>query len=533
MLIQCTFAVACIANIALIEAFTLSHQHVKAPTPATSISWTSFRSIERSISTTRRTTSSSVHNILKASNIGSENSELGALGLDEKSMEFAMGYLNKHHSEVLRKFAMAFSPLGVTQAKKNAFSGGSFNIESASVVNIQYAKYNESGAPHNSYMELDVTVQIRGEKEPKVERQKVLMDATPNTETRSFRNLDLVPSLQPDSSFEVNTIDDFIRRLNRLCVIVNSLAATGKLVQLGFQIGGDKLALLKEDMYLNQVPHNRYIRKYFYDLAAKAALDAVVACSNGEISNRMTITSLFPESNSSMDSYRLGTLLELIRSVAITLAEQNLRVRVCVQGSMGVGIFTATPKQLSGAATLLQRMDWQSGPGEENEGMVGDYINFGGVGKEHVVDAGEDRRGNEIKQDDVFILLCPQSMIGVDASIMDALSEMVDAVGDRPIILLNPDLTDKISSQGQQNIRGRKERMEFADSFQSIYHFQNIYVSGTSYFPILGAVSKPSHRDPWVAYQRRDGLNNGGEVYVPILSTEKQADGEMILANFD
>ena len=38
-----------------------------------------------------------------------------------------------------------------------------------------------------------------------------------------------------------------------------------------------------------------------------------------------------------MDSYRIGTLLELIRVVAIRLAEENLRVRICVQGSMGVG----------------------------------------------------------------------------------------------------------------------------------------------------------------------------------------------------
>ena len=66
----------------------------------------------------------------------------------------------------------------------------------------------------------------------------------------------------------------------------------------------------------------------------------------------------------------IGTLLELTRSVAIKLAEQNLRVRVCVQGSMGVGIFTGIPKTLSGVSTLLQRMDWQSGEGEENEGLL-------------------------------------------------------------------------------------------------------------------------------------------------------------------
>ena len=112
--------------------------------------------------------------------------------------------------------------------------------------------------------------------------------------------------------------------------------------------------------------------------------------------------------------YRIGTLLELARAIAIKLAEQNLRVRVCVQGSMGVGIFTGVPKQLNGVHTLLQRMDWQSDEGEENEGMVGDYVNFGFVGKEAVVD-GE-------KQDDVFLIICPQNMVGLESSIIGPLS---------------------------------------------------------------------------------------------------------------
>ena len=71
------------------------------------------------------------------------------------------------------------------------------------------------------------------------------------------------------------------------------------------------------------------------------------------------------------------------------------------------------------------------------------------VGKEHVVNAGVDRRGNKIEQDDVFIIICPQSMVGVDSSIIGPLSEMIEAAGDRPVILLNPDLVDKVSSQGK------------------------------------------------------------------------------------
>lgn len=61
---------------------------------------------------------------------------------------------------------------------------------------------------------------------------------------------------------------------------------------------------IKENLYLNQVPHNRYVRNYFYEMAADGVLEAVILCSQGRISNRMKLTSMFPEMNPSMDSYR-------------------------------------------------------------------------------------------------------------------------------------------------------------------------------------------------------------------------------------
>ena len=227
--------------------------------------------------------------------------------------------------------------------------------------------------------------------------------------------------------------------------------------------------------------------------------------------------------------YRIGTLLELARSLAIKIAEQNLRVRICVQGSMGVGIFTSLPKQLSGLSALLERMDWQSGEGEENEGIIGDFINFGAVGKDHV----KDSNGLGAFQDDVFLILCPQNMVGTDTSIIGPLREMVEAAGDRPVILINPDLTDKVSSGGQQSVRGRQDRINFSNSFETIFHMECLYMSGTSYFPILGALTKMSPLQPWVAYQRRDLIDNTGEVYVPVVSSESKPDGGSILSSFE
>jgi adenylate kinase len=231
---------------------------------------------------------------------------------------------------------------------------------------------------------------------------------------------------------------------------------------------------------------------------------------------------------------RIGTILEMVRAIVIRLVEQNLRVRVCVQQSMGVGIFTGVPKQLSGVSRLVQMMDWQAEEGEENEGMIGDYLNFGSVGKEQVVNAHVNNQdGTKVEQDDVFIIIAPQSMVGIETSIYGPLSEMVQAAGDRPVILINPDLTDKVSSEGQQSVRGRQERIDFADSFKTIWHFQNIYISGTSYFPILGTMTKMSPLAAWVAHQRRDLANNGGELYIPVLAGEEMPKGDVVLENFE
>ena len=471
--------------------------------------------------------------------------------LNSKELDFAIGYLNKHHPDLLLSFVLAFSKLGTVQAKKNAFSGGSYKVINAELKDIDFYGEETKNEESHGCLILDATVKIRGKEEVQKECVTISLDAFPvEGMKRDFKTL---PIILPTTS-QQKPIEKFIRRMNRLCLMVNQPSVTGKLIQLGIQVGDyDKtkespLGFLKEDMFLNQVPHNRFVRGYFYDMASKAALEAVVQCSNQQISNRMVLTCLIPELNTSMDSYRIGTLLEMVRKIAITLAEQNLRVRICVQASMGVGIFTGLPKSLSGVPTLLQRMDWQAQEGEENEGMLGNYINFGEIGANHVVnshtkvikqsytnDDGKQMKKQEeiqIFQDDVFLLICPQSMVGLESSIIGPLQEMVEAVGDRPIILINPDLSDKVSSQGQQSVRGRKDRMEFVNTFKSIFHFQNIYYSGTSYFPILGAISKSGPSQPWVALQRRD-LVDGRELYVPALSTETKPDGRDILQAFE
>ena len=91
-------------------------------------------------------------------------------------------------------------------------------------------------------------------------------DSFPISATRSpHADMEPIPR-----DLKLAPIDDLVRRLNRLCWIVNKPSTTGKLVQMGIQLGGSGVGELKENMFLNQVPHNRYVRQYFYDMAADA-----------------------------------------------------------------------------------------------------------------------------------------------------------------------------------------------------------------------------------------------------------------------
>ena len=103
--------------------------------------------------------------------------------------DFAKGYINKHHRDVILSFAEAFTPLGVIQAQKNAFSGGSYVIKEAKLVGIHYDddEGDEGEGGGHPYITLDVTVQIRGEKQPQLNSAvKVYLDAQPNAKVMTY-----------------------------------------------------------------------------------------------------------------------------------------------------------------------------------------------------------------------------------------------------------------------------------------------------------------------------------------------------------
>jgi hypothetical protein len=108
---------------------------------------------------------------------------------------------------------------------------------------------------------------------------------------------------------------------------------------------------------MNSTPHPREMRRYFYSDAAESASRALKAGRS-----RMSLFCTVPELNPEMDVYRVGTLLEWVREVATRVAEDGARVKVCVQGSMGQGVFQGLPLSLSGASTVGCTADHDAAP---------------------------------------------------------------------------------------------------------------------------------------------------------------------------
>ena len=91
------------------------------------------------------------------------------------------------------------------------------------------------------------------------------------------------------------------------------------------------------------------------------------------------------------------------------------------------------------------------------------------------------------EDDDIFIVVCPTSIVG--NSIIPPLQEMCKAAGDRPVIIFNQRMGDLPSSGGVMGVQGRKERLQFISSFETVYHFRLLY-NKPYWFPIYGALRK-------------------------------------------
>ncbi|EKX43070.1 hypothetical protein GUITHDRAFT_110795 [Guillardia theta CCMP2712] len=260
-----------------------------------------------------------------------------------------------------------------------------------------------------------------------------------------------------------------------------------------------------DHLFLNEIPCNTEIREWFY----RDVCDAVqVALQDSRFlescAGRLKIECVPPELNPEMDSFRVGTMLEMVREIAIRVGVvMGRRVKVCIQGSLGEGIFTGMPLMLNGMRRVMESMDWQARPGEMYEGLL---IN-------------------------VFIIIAPQSMVG--ASVYEPLSQMVEAAGPkRTVILINPRLKDRPSSGNVMSVQGRSQRIAFAASFREIFHFRLLYTGTTFMFPIQGALRMNMANSPfWTLFKRETTTTpdeRTGESYQPIAVFAEEPKTEAI-----
>lgn len=146
--------------------------------------------------------------------------------LDDEQLEFCKAYLNEHHkTDVLVPFVTAFSELGATLVKKNMWVGGSYSIADAEVVDIT------SDALH-----IEATVQEGGEMKNKTVTISLDSDPVPGM-ARTYPTLPQIDPLKLSHASPM-PIDNFCRRVIRLCNIVKAYKATGKMIQMGVQLGG-------------------------------------------------------------------------------------------------------------------------------------------------------------------------------------------------------------------------------------------------------------------------------------------------------
>ncbi|KAK2965785.1 hypothetical protein RJ640_009491, partial [Escallonia rubra] len=230
---------------------------------------------------------------------------------------------------------------------------------------------------------------------------------------------------------------------------------------------------------LNNIPHSRDIREYFYDDVLQSTQRAI---NDGK--TRLKVEINIPELNPEM---------------------------VCVQGSMGEGALAGMPLQLAGTRKILEFMDW----GDYD--ALGNFINIGSIGAKEVEE-----------QDDIFILVAPQNAVG-NCIIFD-LQAMTDAAGDRPVILINPRLKDLPASSGIMQTMGRDKRLEYAASFENCYLFRLLYYAGTQY-PIMAAL-RMSYPYRYELYKRVDELP-GKEKYVLLSTFAKRPNSDEINYAFE
>lgn len=221
-------------------------------------------------------------------------------------------YLNENVGDELLMYTLKYTDVGKTAASKNMWSRGSWTPQEATIEEVELTPV--------PVLKLKVSVEERGR--------------NGRTELRT--------TLKLDGTQTFETVDDLRSALLKLSFKSDEPSPSASaLLRLP---GASDAWSLPDDLWLNTTPYSHEVRNLFYDDIVHAMQAAVAQDGTG----LFKVTASPPELNMEMDSYRVGTLLELVRAAGLGFASHGLRVRCCVQGSMGEGGFAGVPRVLSG-----------------------------------------------------------------------------------------------------------------------------------------------------------------------------------------
>jgi hypothetical protein len=211
-------------------------------------------------------------------------SEKGSEGI-----EIAINYLN---SEAAQPFA------NKKIEKANFWTGSSFTIDNVKCIGI---------------VEEGIQLKVKCNNRNKIEER---------TTTAKF-------------PFKVTDEVNLKNALVELAIENNRLKCTADILRLKF----GKDFTMPTNFRFNDVPHPTWLRSYIYDAITRAVLQAIADDSIVDKS-RLQLRVNYPEVNPAFDTYRIGSILEIVRSITLALAEnEGKRVRICVQQSLGEGYF--------------------------------------------------------------------------------------------------------------------------------------------------------------------------------------------------
>jgi hypothetical protein len=197
---------------------------------------------------------------------------------------------------------------------------------------------------------------------------------------------------------------------------------------------------------------------------------------------RKSITLLLPDLNPELDIYDRRFLLRLVWDVvALLVLERQQRVKVLVQGPSVSG--GGLPLAVAGLLRYLNE-DYQLSQ-ESWNGKLATHVSIG------TLEECEDG------QEDTFVVITPTN--AVSTPITERLEQLTQKYTDKSFLLINPSLKDVPSTNGVMQVRGRKERMEFLQTFEDVFYLRPLYKTGTLY-PIQGILLR-KYPSPWQVWK--------------------------------